>query len=78
MQLATIEKLTYDLCFGHQIVSLSTSLPSPVYVAEEYAKRGRNIYNAGVNEQFRDAGPADLNAELTYARSTERSKRVNA
>jgi eukaryotic translation initiation factor 2C len=40
-----IQNLTHSLCFGHQIVYSPTSLPTPVMVALEYAKRGRNIYN---------------------------------
>ena len=39
-----LENITYRLAYGHQIVCLPTSLPSPVYIAEEYAKRGRNLY----------------------------------
>jgi eukaryotic translation initiation factor 2C len=30
---------------GHQIVNLPTSLPTPVYVASEYAQRGRKVFN---------------------------------
>lgn len=40
-----IESITYDLSFSHQIVTLATSLPSPAYIALEYAKRGRNNYS---------------------------------
>lgn len=39
-----LENTTYMLCYGHQIVNMPVSLPSPVYIAEEYAKRGRNLY----------------------------------
>ena len=56
--------MTYALCYGHQIVYIPTSIPTPVYVAEaslrkityyilflqEYAKRGRNIYNKWISE----------------------------
>uniref|UniRef100_A0A8R1DXK7 Piwi domain-containing protein n=1 Tax=Caenorhabditis japonica TaxID=281687 RepID=A0A8R1DXK7_CAEJA len=40
----TLEELTYSLCHNHQIVSLTTSIPTPLYVAMEYAKRGRNLW----------------------------------
>ena len=40
-----LQRLTYHLCYAHQIITGSTSLPSPTYVALEMAKRGRNIYN---------------------------------
>ncbi len=39
-----LENITYQLSYGHQIVNLPVSLPSPVFIAEEYAKRGRNLY----------------------------------
>jgi len=42
--------MTYVLCYGHQIVFSPTSLPTPVCVAEEYAKRGRNLYNSWISE----------------------------
>ncbi|CAI2350072.1 unnamed protein product [Caenorhabditis sp. 36 PRJEB53466] len=40
-----LEELTYTLCFHHQIVSLTTSLPTPLYIGNEYAKRGRALWN---------------------------------
>ncbi|KAF1761787.1 hypothetical protein GCK72_010043 [Caenorhabditis remanei] len=43
--MASLEELTYNLCHLHQIVGLPTSLPTPLYVANEYAKRGRNLWN---------------------------------
>lgn len=39
-----LEELTFTLCHHHQIVSLSTSIPTPLYVANEYAKRGRDLW----------------------------------
>ncbi|CAI2339725.1 unnamed protein product [Caenorhabditis sp. 36 PRJEB53466] len=39
-----LEELTYALCHHHQIVALTTSLPTPLYVANECAKRGRNLW----------------------------------
>ncbi|KAF1752175.1 hypothetical protein GCK72_018729 [Caenorhabditis remanei] len=43
-KLSTLEEITYNLCHCHQIVGLTTSLPTPLYVANEYAKRGRNLF----------------------------------
>ncbi|CAP29169.2 Protein CBG09416 [Caenorhabditis briggsae] len=43
--LESLEELTYNLCHLHQIVGLPTSIPTPLYVAAEYAKRGRNLWN---------------------------------
>ncbi|KAL3082400.1 hypothetical protein niasHT_038466 [Heterodera trifolii] len=45
MSMDTLQTMVHYLCFGHQIVTKPTSLPSPVYIADEYAKRGRNIYS---------------------------------
>lgn len=39
-----LENITYHLCYGHQIVFMPTSLPSPVYIALRYAERGRMLY----------------------------------
>jgi hypothetical protein len=63
-----------------QIVPLTTSLPTPVYVALEYAKRGRNLYNAGsrIGRPNMSVDPGYLNDHLTYAEREEREKRVNA
>lgn len=39
-----IELISHALAYNHQIVNSPTSLPTPVYVAEEYAKRGHNVF----------------------------------
>ncbi|TMS39489.1 hypothetical protein L596_006002 [Steinernema carpocapsae] len=44
MSLEELEAMTYGLCFNHQIVSLPTSLPSPLYIAGRYAERGMSLY----------------------------------
>uniref|UniRef100_A0A914GZ00 Piwi domain-containing protein n=1 Tax=Globodera rostochiensis TaxID=31243 RepID=A0A914GZ00_GLORO len=44
LSMDTLQAMVHSLCFGHQVVTKPTSLPSPVYIADEYAKRGRNIY----------------------------------
>ncbi|KAH7678335.1 WAGO-2 protein, partial [Aphelenchoides avenae] len=51
-----LEAMTYWLCYGHQIVNMPTSLPSPVYIALQYAKRGREIYNAHVIRSSSSSG----------------------
>ncbi|EGT53504.1 hypothetical protein CAEBREN_25519 [Caenorhabditis brenneri] len=45
VSMAGLEEITYNLCHLHQIVGLPTSLPTPLYVANEYAKRGRDLWN---------------------------------
>ena len=75
--------MTYELCYGHQIVYLPTSVPTPVYVAEvrfietkilnfilkEYAKRGRNMYNKWVIENGNGTTLANVKeyADITKA-----------
>lgn len=44
-----LQRTTLDLCFGHQIVNCPISKPTPSYVAEEYAKRGRSNLLARMN-----------------------------
>uniref|UniRef100_A0A0K0DFI0 Piwi domain-containing protein n=1 Tax=Angiostrongylus cantonensis TaxID=6313 RepID=A0A0K0DFI0_ANGCA len=46
-----LEGITYMLTYAHQIVNLSTSIPTPLYVAHSYAERGRNNHEqiAGSN-----------------------------
>lgn len=44
MSMDQLQGITYHLSYGHQIVYMPTSLPSIVYIANEYAKRGRNLY----------------------------------
>lgn len=39
-----MEGMTWALAHGHQIVSLTTSLPVNLYVAERYAERGGNVF----------------------------------
>jgi len=83
-----LEGITYHLSFGHQIVFMPTSLPSPVYIAEAYAKRGRNLYNSHVDAMNAVTQERSATANLTYRdvqdaltfRSVENlaTKRVNA
>ncbi|KAI6227669.1 hypothetical protein M3Y99_01228700 [Aphelenchoides fujianensis] len=47
-----LQRLTLDLCFAHQIVNCPVSKPAPSYVAEEYAKRGRNNLLAQMNRNL--------------------------
>ncbi|KAL3117027.1 hypothetical protein niasHT_002986 [Heterodera trifolii] len=81
-----IQQFTFALCFGHQIVSSSISLPAPVYIALEYAKRGRNNFNTDQQSAEARAAAAEgwdnydtLNNHLGFENKTYLSKwRVNA
>ncbi|KAL3104099.1 hypothetical protein niasHS_002126 [Heterodera schachtii] len=78
-----IQQFTFALCFGHQIVSSSISLPAPVFIALEYAKRGRNNFNTDQQSAEARAEGWDnydkLNDHLGFENKTYLSKwRVNA
>jgi eukaryotic translation initiation factor 2C len=45
MKMEEIQQMSFNLCFAHQIITGMTSLPSPIYIADEMAKRGRMIFN---------------------------------
>jgi len=61
--LPELEKITHELCFCHQIINSPISVPSPLYCAEENAKRGRNLYNAEVNGNFIGQSKRELGLE---------------
>lgn len=42
----TIQQTTHVLCYEHQIDGVATSLPTPLMVADEYAQRGNDLFNA--------------------------------
>ncbi|KAI6185484.1 hypothetical protein M3Y98_00028600 [Aphelenchoides besseyi] len=87
-----IEGFTNALAFEHQIVSRATSLPTPVFVAEGYAQRGRDVFNAayGSKQTHDEAIPplprdADnqvdfvhLSSNLNYENTSLEFQRVNA
>uniref|UniRef100_A0A1I8BDL7 Piwi domain-containing protein n=1 Tax=Meloidogyne hapla TaxID=6305 RepID=A0A1I8BDL7_MELHA len=82
----TLQLMTHNLCFGHQIVYSPTSLPTPVMVALEYAKRGRNNYNyyncSGSGGNLNGAATIDhkhLTEHLSFQKSVFlKHMRVNA
>ncbi|KAI6223773.1 hypothetical protein M3Y99_01430900 [Aphelenchoides fujianensis] len=77
-----VQWTTFHLCFGHQIVAGMTSLPAPMFIGDEMAKRGRSIYNTAVSEHEVDASTTDFNAlseRLDYAAGSRlRDLRFNA
>ncbi|KAK6043097.1 hypothetical protein COOONC_19397 [Cooperia oncophora] len=46
MSMDEVQSLMLALTFHHQISGAAVSLPEPVYQADEWAKRGNNIFNA--------------------------------
>ncbi|KAI6227442.1 hypothetical protein M3Y99_01254400 [Aphelenchoides fujianensis] len=82
MSMEDVQRTTFHLCFGHQIVAGMTSLPAPMFIGDEMAKRGRSIYNTAVSEHEVDASTTDFNAlseRLDYAAGSRlRDLRFNA
>jgi len=81
--LDTLERMCYELCYGYQIVFFPVSLPVPVYIAMQYAKRGRNLYKLQrIRLEQRGVGRstyAALSRDLSFdASQTLSSRRVNA
>ncbi|CAJ0932896.1 unnamed protein product, partial [Mesorhabditis belari] len=81
-----IEEFTYSLCYMHQIVALPTSLPTPLYVANRYAERGRrmvvqhlkNEAAAGVNPATLNFLDEDVKNKIVYKSTRFSNLRVNA
>ncbi|VDM67323.1 unnamed protein product [Strongylus vulgaris] len=66
-----LEGMTYLLTYGHQIVNLPTSLPTPLYVANRYAERGRNTYMAHTQSSG-GSSSSDSGASIDYGRLAHR------
>ncbi|KAI6219839.1 hypothetical protein M3Y99_01636200 [Aphelenchoides fujianensis] len=81
IEMEDLQRMTFHLCFAHQIVNQPTALPTPIFVAAEMAKRGRNLYNVVLPRLDVPVTPSDfqrLTAELDYALSPLRNVRFNA
>jgi len=74
--------ISYCLCFEHQIINGPTSFPTPVYIANRYAERGRMVYNVfqrtELVHQQELPGYEEYNERLTYYNRQIRDKRFNA
>ncbi|KAK6051414.1 hypothetical protein COOONC_11081 [Cooperia oncophora] len=46
MSMDGVQSLMFALTFHHQICDAPVSLPEPTYQADEWAKRGKNIWDA--------------------------------
>ncbi|TKR72488.1 hypothetical protein L596_019924 [Steinernema carpocapsae] len=77
-QIEYLERVTYALSYGHQIVDNPTNLPSPLYIAGEYADRGLTLIKA--KRKLGDTVDVkDLEKDLPYmASQVLADKRVNA
>ncbi|KAK5985046.1 Piwi domain protein [Trichostrongylus colubriformis] len=66
-----LEGMTYVLTYDHQIVNLPTSLPTPLYVANRYAERGRNTYTAHLISSG-SSGSSDSGSSVDFGRLAHR------
>ncbi|VDM58444.1 unnamed protein product [Angiostrongylus costaricensis] len=68
-----LEGITYVLTYAHQIVNLSTSIPTPLYVAHSYAERGRNNHESGESIDY-----GRIAQRLSYRNTKLEDIRINA
>ncbi|KJH43818.1 piwi domain protein [Dictyocaulus viviparus] len=78
MPLDVIEGLTYGLCYLHEIVSATVSVPAPLIVADRCAKRGHNIYLANMKEKQVVVGTIKEANEKLVNRGDLKKVRYNA
>uniref|UniRef100_A0A914PDF5 Piwi domain-containing protein n=1 Tax=Panagrolaimus davidi TaxID=227884 RepID=A0A914PDF5_9BILA len=73
VNLDLFERWTNALCYDFQIVTSPTSVPAPVYIAQRYAERGRQIWNtfSSSNDANLDGNISNINGQngLGAARS---------
>src|SRR4051812_12034264 len=66
MSTSEIQKFIMNLSNMHQICACPTSLPLPIYLADETCKRGQNIYNELYQMRFptqRNVQPSNFAAD---------------
>uniref|UniRef100_A0A0N4ZIH1 Piwi domain-containing protein n=1 Tax=Parastrongyloides trichosuri TaxID=131310 RepID=A0A0N4ZIH1_PARTI len=73
-----IQNLTNDLSYGYQIVNLPTSLPAPVYIANQYAERGRLLLSTPIEDSSSERNLETLKKDLGYFNSVFNNVRLNA
>ncbi|KHN72815.1 Germ cell-expressed protein R06C7.1 [Toxocara canis] len=86
MDMEELQSMMIALCFTHQIVNSSVSIPEPIFQADEWAKRGRNNFKAMKRRRNyslprRQDGSVDWQAvtnELCYMNKALENTRSNA
>uniref|UniRef100_A0AC34RPD3 Piwi domain-containing protein n=1 Tax=Panagrolaimus sp. JU765 TaxID=591449 RepID=A0AC34RPD3_9BILA len=63
-----LKHFLHSLCYGHQIVTSPTSLPTPTYMADELATRGFELYTTLKTEapNLLPRNPVELTNMLGY------------
>lgn len=65
-----LEGMTHVLTYAHQIVNISTCVPTPLYVANRYAERGRSNYEAHII--CSGSSSSESGASIDYGRLAHR------
>ncbi|CAJ0927231.1 unnamed protein product, partial [Mesorhabditis belari] len=68
-----IQDFILALCFGHQISGRSISIPEPVFQADEWAKRGADLWKAYQNHPF----PIPYKQSADPAKANEKYKEID-
>uniref|UniRef100_A0A158R3Z7 Piwi domain-containing protein n=1 Tax=Syphacia muris TaxID=451379 RepID=A0A158R3Z7_9BILA len=66
-----VQSLMLTLCFSHQIVFSAVSIPEPIFQADEWAKRGRNVFRAMVKRTHGKV-PRKRNMEISWKHVTRK------
>ncbi|CAD6186081.1 unnamed protein product [Caenorhabditis auriculariae] len=72
-----LTKMVCAICSLHQIVNAPTSIPTPVFVSHEFAKRGSDLlraYKLKTNQLSEENDLTSLTAQLSYSACTRLSK----
>uniref|UniRef100_A0A1I8A9G3 Piwi domain-containing protein n=1 Tax=Steinernema glaseri TaxID=37863 RepID=A0A1I8A9G3_9BILA len=83
-KIGQLEHIVFGLAHLHQIVNLTTSLPTPSYIASDYADRGMAVLHQFLKDSGSDVNSYEqFNAMLSYAAVEEENSpfhfcRVNA
>ncbi|CAI4228216.1 unnamed protein product [Auanema sp. JU1783] len=67
MSMNELEGMTFALAHGHQIINSAVSLPAPLYIANRYAERGRDILAAYLLNNVEE-GSSDSSSSQDYHR----------
>ncbi|KAJ1373700.1 hypothetical protein KIN20_036178, partial [Parelaphostrongylus tenuis] len=77
ISLDIIEGITYGLCYLHEIVSATVSVPVPLMVAERCAKRGHDVYIANLKVKHAEVNSVKEANELLVNHGELRRLRYN-
>ncbi|CAD5226241.1 unnamed protein product [Bursaphelenchus okinawaensis] len=77
-----LQKITYNLSYGHQIINGSVSLPAPIYIAEGFIKRGRMNWMTYVSSSptppDSSSDTSSSNSHSFFTHTTDRIAYINS